>query len=403
MPNLRHKKILLGVTGSIAAYKVASLVRLLVKNEAEVRVLMTHSASTFISPLTLQTLSKHEVFTDISDEHSWNNHVELGLWADLMIVAPATANTLAKMANGICDNILMATFLSAKCPVWVAPAMDLDMWKHPSTRRNLNLLDSDGIRLIPVGVGELASGLYGEGRMAEPEEIVGLIDSHFESGALPLEGKHVLVTGGPTHEAIDPVRFIGNRSSGKMALGLCTILKEYGAKVHLVLGPVANPSIFEGYYDTLKLVVSADEMYEASLERYAQVDAAIFSAAVADFKVANPSGEKIKKQKDSPGMDLKLIPNPDIAQSLGRIKRDGVFHIGFALETARDGVVFAKEKLLKKNFDLVVLNYLSDQSGFEVSTNQITLIDRHDFVQTIPLMEKKEAARHIIDRLVSFF
>jgi len=401
MPDLRHRKIIIGITGSIAAYKVAILVRYLVKNGAEVRVLMTHAASLFISPLTLQTLSKQDVHIDIADEVSWNNHVELGLWADLMIVVPATANTLAKMAHGICDNILTATYLSAKCPVWVAPAMDLDMWKHPSTRRNLNLLAADGVRLIPVGTGELASGLFGEGRMAEPEEILELVVDYFNVANQPLSGKTVLVTAGPTQEAIDPVRFIGNRSSGKMALGLCAALKSRGATVHLVLGPVNHSEAFDEHCDKVVHVVSAEEMYQASKELYPGADIAIFAAAVADYKVDSPSDQKIKKSGDG-AMNLRLIQNPDIAKSLGAIKRSGVIHVGFALETGEDGIQYAKEKLKQKNFDLIVLNRYSDNTGFEVETNQITLIDKADTIRALPLMGKKEAALHIIDRIVSF-
>lgn len=399
MPPLRHKKIVLGITGSIAAYKAALLTRLLIKNGAEVRVLMTHSASEFIAPLTLATLSKNDVHSDMTTDAAWNNHVELGMWADLILIAPATANTLSKMAHGACDNILTATILSAKCPVVVAPAMDLDMWKHPSTRRNMEMLISDGVFIIPVGNGELASGLFGEGRMAEPEEIIQYLQSYFSRIQI-LKDKRVLLTVGPTHEKIDPVRFIGNRSSGKMGMALSKSLVAAGARVTMVLGPVSDPIDIDREVDVIH-VTSAEEMYQAALSSYDTIDIAIFAAAVADYKVANPADEKIKKSDEQ--LQIKLSPNPDIAAELGKIKKMGAIHMGFALETSSDGVALAAGKLKKKNFDLIALNYPTKDSGFHTDTNRVTLIDLAGEVEELPLMSKKESADYIINRLASFF
>ena len=399
MPPLRHKKIVLGITGSIAAYKAALLTRLLIKNGAEVRVLMTHSASEFIAPLTLATLSKNDVHADMTTDAAWNNHVELGMWADLILIAPATANTLSKMAHGACDNILTATILSAKCPVVVAPAMDLDMWKHPSTRRNLNMLISDGVSIIPVGDGELASGLFGEGRMAEPEEIVQYLQTYFSRSQI-LKDKRVLLTVGPTHEKIDPVRFIGNRSSGKMGMALGQSLVAAGARVTMVLGPISDTFEIDSNIEVIR-VTSAEEMYQAALSSYDAIDIAIFAAAVADYKVANPADEKIKKTEDQ--LQIMLNPNPDIAAELGKIKKSGAIHMGFALETSADGIALAAGKLKKKNFDLIALNYPTKDSGFHSDTNRVTLIDLAGLVEELPLMSKKESADYIITRLASFF
>lgn len=399
MPPLRHKKIVLGITGSIAAYKAALLTRLLIKNGAEVRVLMTHSASEFIAPLTLATLSKNDVHADMTTDAAWNNHVELGMWADLILIAPATANTLSKMAHGACDNILTATILSAKCPVVVAPAMDLDMWKHPSMRRNLNMLISDGVSIIPVGDGELASGLFGEGRMAEPEEIVQYIEAYISRSHI-LKDRRVLLTVGPTHEKIDPVRFIGNRSSGKMGVALSQSLVAAGARVTMVLGPISDSLEIDPEIEVIR-VTSAEEMYRAALSSYDGIDIAIFAAAVADYKVANPADEKMKKSEDQ--LQIILSPNPDIAAELGKIKKRGAIHMGFALETSAGGIALAADKLKKKNFDLIALNYPTRDSGFHTDTNRVTLIDHAGVVEELPLMSKKESAEYIITRLASFF
>ena len=401
MSTLSGKKIVLGITGSIAAYKAAHLTRLLVKGGAEVRVIMTPSASAFISPLTLSTLSKHPVDTEIISEESWNNHVELGLWGDLILVAPATANTLAKMATGICDNLLLATILSAKCPVGVAPAMDLDMWRHPTTLRNLGLLEKDGVKIIPVGTGELASGLYGDGRMAEPEDIVSSLTTWLSLAThqLPklLLHKRVLVTAGPTHEAIDPVRFIGNRSSGKMGIAIVHSLLNAGAQVDLVIGPVTEP-IPTSPLLNIYMVQSAAEMLQACEVCYPEVDAAIFAAAVGDYRVEQILQDKLKREKDK-GIQMVLVPNPDIAAHFGNIKRAGVVHIGFALETSGDKLAYAQGKLKRKHFDCIVLNSPGKNTGFGVETNEVTLCDTADQIEHLPLMPKQQVADHITHKL----
>jgi phosphopantothenoylcysteine decarboxylase/phosphopantothenate--cysteine ligase len=391
MTHLQGKKIILGITGSIAAYKSAHLTRLLIKAGAEVQVLMTRAATDFIAPLTLSTLSKKQVYADIHSEEGWHSHVEMGLWADGMVIAPLTANTMAKMANGIADNILMATYLSARCPVFFAPAMDLDMWQHPSTRRNLQLLQSYGNTLIPVGFGELASGLTGEGRMAEPEEILELLDRHFGKSQA-LAGMKVLVTAGPTYEAIDPVRFIGNYSSGKMGIAIAEALAAQGAMVDLVLGP----SQLEPRHPNIRLqrVRSAQEMYEASLQSFEQANIAVLSAAVADFRPAHPAGEKIKKDKAS--MLIQLEPTPDIAAALGARKKTGQILAGFALETDNE-LENARLKLKKKNFDFIVLNSLRDPgAGFLHDTNKITLLFPDNKTREFELKSKQAAADDIV-------
>ncbi len=396
MTHLQGKKIILGITGSIAAYKSAHLTRLLIKAGAEVQVLMTRAATDFIAPLTLSTLSKKQVYADIHSEEGWHSHVEMGLWADAMVIAPLTANTMAKMANGIADNILMATYLSARCPVFFAPAMDLDMWQHPSTRRNLQLLQSYGNTLIPVGFGELASGLTGEGRMAEPEEILELLDRHFGKGQA-LAGMKALVTAGPTYEAIDPVRFIGNYSSGKMGLAIAEALAAQGAMVDLVLGP----SQLQPHHPNIRLqrVHSAQEMYEASLQSFEQASLAVLSAAVADFRPAHPAGEKIKKDKAS--MHIELEPTPDIAAALGARKKPGQLLIGFALETDNE-LENARLKLKKKNFDFIVLNSLRDPgAGFLHDTNKITLLFPDNKTREFELKSKQAAAEDIVAAVVS--
>ncbi len=388
---LKGKKILLAVCGSIAAYKTAFFVRLLVKEEAEVKVVMTDSAKDFITPLTLSTLSKNPVYSTYFERDSgeWNNHVELGLWADLMIVAPLSANTLGKMANGICDNLLLATYLSAKCPVMLAPAMDLDMYKHPSTVENLKKLQSFGNEVIDATEGELASGLVGQGRMAEPEELLEAVKKKLRNSEA-LKNKKVLITSGPTHEAIDPVRFIGNHSSGKMGVALAEAFKNAGAEVSVISGP----SQFVPESVEVTKVNSASEMLAAAEEKFKSCDIAVFAAAVADYRPANPKSEKIKKSDDS--LEINLVKNPDIAYELGQ-KKNGQFNIGFALETNKEET-HAREKLKKKNFDLIVLNSLNDSgAGFQNDTNKVTFFDKNNKEVKFELKSKKEVAADIVD------
>ncbi|MGN6177792.1 MAG: bifunctional phosphopantothenoylcysteine decarboxylase/phosphopantothenate--cysteine ligase CoaBC [Mucilaginibacter sp.] len=394
---LENKKILLGICGSIAAYKAATLVRLLVKAGAEVQVVMTPDATNFITPLTLSTLSKRPVFVEYfaPETGEWNNHVELGLWGDLFLIAPASANTMAKMANGLCDNLLTAVYLSAKCPVYFAPAMDLDMWKHESTMENVERMQSFGNILIKPGTGELASGLHGEGRMAEPEEIVAFLESDIKS-KLPLAGQKVMVTAGPTYEAIDPVRFIGNHSSGKMGFAIADALASLGADVVLVAGPTAQVS----KQRSVKRVdvVSAADMLAACEQYYSQVKACIMSAAVADYTPVNVSDKKIKKQGDNLGIELKATT--DILKTLGSKKRDNQILAGFALET-NDEEENAIKKLKAKNLDFIVLNSLNDTgAGFKGDTNKITIIDRDLQKTTYGLKTKDEVARDICDKLI---
>ncbi|WP_420318137.1 bifunctional phosphopantothenoylcysteine decarboxylase/phosphopantothenate--cysteine ligase CoaBC [Ekhidna sp.] len=391
---LAGKKILLAVCGSIAAYKTAFFVRLLVKEGAEVKVIMTNSAKDFITPLTLATLSKNPVYSEYFDKDSgeWHNHVELGMWADLMLIAPLSANTLGKMANGICDNLLLATYLSAKCPVMVAPAMDLDMYQHPTTLENLKKLQSFGNEVIEARDGELASGLSGQGRMAEPEELVELVKKKlYKSDAL--KGKKVLITSGPTFEALDPVRFIGNHSSGKMGTSIAEAFSQAGAKVIMVSGPADH---FPNKGELIK-VQSAEEMLNETQKRHADADIVIFSAAVSDYRPKNPAKEKIKKKDDS--LKLELIKNPDIAAVLGK-KKENQFHIGFALETTNEEGN-AKEKLTKKNFDLIVLNSLNDNgAGFKSDTNKVTFFDKNNNTQKFELKSKVEVAQDIVDYVI---
>ncbi len=395
MSSLEAKKIVVGISGSIAAYKAAILVRNLIKLDAEIKVVMTPSATAFISPLTLSTLTRNPVHTEIINDESWNNHVELGLWADCIVIAPATANTLAKMANGICDNMLQAVCLSAKCQVIVAPAMDLDMWKHPSTKRNLSILERDQVHIIPVGHGELASGLIGDGRMAEPEEITQYIQNYFNEHQ-KLKSKKIMITAGPTFEAIDPVRYIGNRSSGKMGIELANAAAKMGAQVTLILGPthlrVNNINI-----KTIH-VESADQMYDAATKYFPTSDIAILSAAVADYRPAEVATQKIKKNDDT--LDLHLLKNKDIAKHLGEIKKDDQILIGFALET-NDEVNNAISKIHKKNLDFIVLNSLNDEgAGFGHDTNKIKIINKKGDVKAYELKTKKEVAKDIINELI---
>ncbi len=392
------KKVILAVTGSIAAYKAAYLTRLLVKAGAEVQVLMTQSATAFISPLTLSTLSKRPVYTEVISEEEWNNHVHLGLWADAMVVAPATANTLARLAQGLCNDIVAAVYLSARCPVFLAPAMDLDMWKHPATRSNVARLASYGNHFLPVGYGELASGLTGEGRMAEPEDIVAQLE-HFFQQTQNFSGKNVLVTAGPTYEPLDPVRFIGNRSSGKMGVAIAVAFAERGANVTLVLGPSklspAHPRI-----QTLR-VETAQEMYEAATTHFKTADIAVLAAAVADYRPVDVAQQKIKKS--GTGMTIELEKTPDIAASLGKVKQPGQVVVGFALET-NDEIANAREKLEKKNFDFIVLNSLRDEgAGFNHDTNKITILHRGNKRKDFELSTKAEVARDIVDEVRAFF
>ncbi|MCU0367728.1 MAG: bifunctional phosphopantothenoylcysteine decarboxylase/phosphopantothenate--cysteine ligase CoaBC [Cyclobacteriaceae bacterium] len=396
---LAGKKILLGVSGSIAAYKSALLVRLLVKEGAQVRVIMTHSAHDFITTLTLATLSKNPVLTEFTAEKNagtWNNHVELGLWADLFVIAPASANTLAKMTHGTCDNLLLAVYLSARCPVWFAPAMDLDMLEHPSTQNNIQTLKSYGNKIIHPGVGELASGLIGAGRMAEPDEIVEKIKIHFTKSNV-LKGKKALVTAGPTHEALDPVRFIGNNSSGKMGYAIAEELADKGADVVLVSGPttltLSHPKI------KIIKVNSADEMYQACISNFDPTNIFVLAAAVADYKPATQAEQKIKKTDTT--LSIELIRTRDIAAELGKQKKETQFIVGFALETENEKENAIK-KLASKNFDLIVLNSLNDKgAGFGHDTNKITLISKKGETTEFSLRSKKEVARDIVNAIIT--
>ena len=396
MSILKDKNILLGITAGIAAYKSASLVRLFIKAGANVKVVMTPASKDFITPLTLSTLSKNPVFSSFVEEEDevWNNHVELALWADLFVIAPATANTMAKMANGVCDNILLATYLSAKCPVYFAPAMDLDMYKHNSTKTSFDKLTSYGNKLIPAGTGELASGLVGEGRMAEPEDIVGFIEMDILD-QLPLKGKTVLITAGPTYEALDPVRFIGNHSSGKMGFEIANAAANLGAKVILVTGPT-HQKISNNVVEVMP-VVSAEEMYNEVHKHFKSSDIAILSAAVADYKPKNVANQKIKK-KDST-FTIELEKTKDILKSLGEIKTHQ-FLVGFALETNNE-LEHAKGKLESKNLDLIVLNSLNDKgAGFGVSTNKVTFITSEDEVIENQLKSKAEVAEDLMQQIL---
>ena len=399
MSSLSGKKILLGISGGIAAYKTPLLVRELIKFGAEIRVLMTPFAKDFVTPLTLSALSKNPVLSSFTnnelDNPVWNNHVELGLWADLYIIAPATSNTLSSMAQGRCNNLLLATYLSAKCPVFIAPAMDLDMYAHPSNQKNINLLASYGNQILPVGEGNLASGLEGKGRMMEPHQIAENIISYFNP-SLPLKNKKVLITAGPTYEAIDPVRFIGNHSSGKMGFSLAREAAELGAKVTLITGPTAqiisHPNVL------IVHVVSTLEMFDAVKEYYLNTDIAIAAAAVADYKPETQVLQKIKKKADF--LTLNLVPTQDILAYMGSNKKNQ-YLIGFALET-NNAIENAKEKLYNKNLDGVVLNSLKDAgAGFSVSTNKITYISANQSINEFPLQSKSDCAKVIFKQILS--
>jgi phosphopantothenoylcysteine decarboxylase/phosphopantothenate--cysteine ligase len=391
---LQGKKILLGVTGSIAAYKSLLLVRQLVRAGAEVRVIMTPAAKDFVTPLSLSTLSKHAVLAELFEGDSWANHVELGRWADCMVIAPLSCNTLAKMANGLCDNLLLASYLSAVCPVLVAPAMDEDMWHHPATRANLERLQSFGNKVIPVEKGELASGLFGDGRMAEPEHIITFISETIGSTG-SLQGKRALVTAGPTHEAIDPVRFIGNHSSGKMGIAIARELAARGAQVELVLGPSSENGAFPGI--TLHKVQSAEEMYNACMGIFPRADIAVMSAAVADYTPVEKAPEKIKKTEGE--LTLHLQKTRDILRSLGEIKKAGQVLTGFALETTgeRD---YALGKLQSKNADMIVLNSLNDPgAGFGYDTNKVTIFEKGGQETVYERKPKQQVAVDIVDKI----
>ena len=393
---LKGKKILIGITGSIAAYKIPLLVRLLIKEGAEVKVIMTAASRNFVSPLTLSTLSKNNVLTDLSENDSWANHVMLGRWADIMLIAPLSCNTLAKMANGLCDNLLMAVYLSATCPVVMAPAMDEDMWLHTSTKDNLQKVVSYGNIIIPVESGELASGLTGEGRMAEPETILQWLNNFFLTSQ-QLKGKKALVTAGPTYEAIDPVRFIGNHSSGKMGVAIAKELANRGAVVTLVLGP---SSLMPPANIKTVRVRSAKDMLDACIAEFATTDITVMSAAVADYTPVTVADEKIKKQADV--FSVELTKTKDILKQLGEIKNDNQLLVGFALETNNEKA-YAIKKLEEKNADMIVLNSLNDTgAGFGYDTNKITIFDRTGKEYPFDTKTKQEVAVDIVNTIIQF-
>jgi phosphopantothenoylcysteine decarboxylase/phosphopantothenate--cysteine ligase len=395
MSILNRKKVLLAITAGIAAYKAAFLVRLFIKQGAEVKVILTPEALDFITPLTLSTLSKNPVHWEFTDEDdNWNNHVDLGLWADFMVFAPTTANTLSKMADGASDNLVLATYLSAKCPVYIAPAMDLDMYLHPTTKANLDKLKSFGNHIIPAESGELASGLSGEGRMAEPENIIAFLENHLLQSA-PMYGKKMLVSAGPTYEKIDPVRFIGNFSSGKMGIEIAKAALGMGADVTLVCGPSSIST--ENYSINRIDVVTAEEMKKAMDDAYESADVVIMSAAVADYRPLNKAEQKIKKSDEN--LYIELVKNPDILKGLGERKTHQIL-IGFALETTNE-VAFAKEKLEKKNLDLIVLNSLQDsEAGFQKDTNKVSIISEKAEIVHYEAKNKSEVAKDILNFLL---
>ena len=397
---LKGKHIILGITGSIAAYKAAYIIRGLVKKGAEVQVVITPSGKEFITPLTLATLSSHPVISEFfsNRDGTWNSHVDLGLWADAMLIAPATASTIGKMANGIADNMLVTTYLSCKAPVFVAPAMDLDMFAHPTTQQNLDRLRSFGNRIIEPASGELASHLVGKGRMEEPDKIIEALEEFF-SERQELKGKKIVITAGPTYEKIDPVRFIGNYSSGKMGYALAEACANRGAEVILVSGPVSLST----HHPSIKRidVESADEMYEATVHAFQEANAAILCAAVADYRPENKAEQKIKREKDEELL-LRLVANKDIAAALGSMKKDGQVLVGFALET-QNGVQHATEKLERKNLDFIVLNSLSDAgAGFRCDTNKVSILERNGQITEYALKSKTEVAGDIVNKLVDY-
>jgi phosphopantothenoylcysteine decarboxylase/phosphopantothenate--cysteine ligase len=398
MSTLSGKHILLGITGGIAAYKCAPLVREFVKRGAEVKVVMTPLAKQFITPLTMATLSKNPILVDFFNPENgeWNSHVNLGMWADVYLIAPATANTIGKMANGVADNLLLTSYLSAKCPVFFAPAMDLDMYKHPAVQKNIATLISYGNHVIEPGTGFLASGLEGKGRMAEPSDIVAALENFFESKS-DMAGKKVMITAGPTYEKIDPVRFIGNYSSGKMGFALAEECADRGAEVTLIAGPTSLKTV-NGKIKRIN-VESAQQMYDAAVENSPSADVQILCAAVADYRPSVTADKKIKREKTGE-MTLTLVPNPDIAAALGKIKRENQVNVGFALET-NDEATNAKDKCARKNFDFIVMNSLKDKgAGFQVDTNKITIFTAGGDVVEYPLKTKKEVAADIVDAVV---
>ncbi|HAP94168.1 bifunctional phosphopantothenoylcysteine decarboxylase/phosphopantothenate--cysteine ligase CoaBC [Epilithonimonas hominis] len=390
--SLENKKIIMGITGGIAAYKINYLVRDFVKAGAEVRIVMTKPTEDFVSPLTLSTLSRNKVYTDFYDENkTWNNHVELALWADVMLIAPCTANTLAKIANGICDNFLMAVYMSAKCPVIIAPAMDLDMYAHPAVTKNLNIIESFGHKIIPAEYGELASGLIGQGRLAEPETIFRTVGNEFTDTDAAFAGKKILITAGPTYENIDPVRFIGNHSSGKMGFDLAKEAAKRGAEVTLISGP-SSQKTDDKNIDVYR-VTSAQEMFDEVFKHYENTDIAIMSAAVADYTPKVKATEKIKKNEQE--LTIELIKNKDILRTMGE-KKTHQFLVGFALETQNEEEN-AKGKLVKKNLDMIVLNSLRDEgAGFANATNKIKIFTPTE-AQSFTLKSKEEVARDILN------
>jgi len=393
---LKGKKVLLCLTGSIAVYKSALFLRLLIKGGAEVKVIMTKGATNFVTPLTFSTLSKNKVLVDLFEEETWVNHVMLGRWADVMLIAPASCNTIAKMANGICDNLLLAVYLSSNCPVLIAPAMDEDMWHHQLTRKNITTMEQNGAHFLPVNNGELASGLHGDGRMAEPEEMIKYLEFFFAKQSI-LKGRKALVTAGPTHEALDPVRFIGNNSSGKMGVAIAENLAKKGAEVKLVLGP-AEIKVDEKI-NTVK-VVSANEMYEACMEDFQSYDIIVMAAAVADYSPKTKSDQKIKKENG--GFTLELIKTADILFEAGKIKSPSQTLVGFALETENEKEN-AINKLSKKNADMIVLNSLNDkQAGFGIDTNKITIFDKNKKEYQFAAKTKKEVAEDIVNTIIQY-
>ena len=392
---LKSKKILLGITASIAAYKAILLVRLFVKAGAEVKVILTPAAKDFVSPLVISSLSKNDVFIDIASNNSWNNHVALGRWADVMLIAPLSCNTLAKMANGLCDNLLMAVYLSATCPVVIAPAMDEDMWHHSSTKKNIATLKEYGNTIIDVDNGELASGLHGEGRMAEPAKIASFLTENFFRST-ELKSKKIFVTAGPTYEPLDPVRFIGNHSSGKMGFALAEALYEKGADVTIVSGPVQQTKKYNG----IKIIqaATAKEMYDACLKLHDETDIEVMAAAVADYKPEEMSTQKIKKDKSN--FTLSLEKTNDILAELGK-KKSKQFLVGFALETNNEQE-YAKQKLSAKNADMIVLNSLQDaKSGFGYDTNKVTVFCADKTEYALELATKKEIAEQIVELIIN--
>lgn len=396
---MRGKKIIIGITGSIAAYKIASLVRLLIKNDNEVKILMTNAAQQFISPLTLSTLSKQKVSIELFSEGEWENHVKLALWGDAFLIAPATANTIAKMANGICDNILLAVYLSSRCPVFIAPAMDLDMFEHQTTKNNLSLLKSYGNEIIPCEEGELASGLFGNGRMASPENIILFLNKYFEKKA-DLLNKRILITSGATREAIDPVRFLTNNSSGKMGAALADECIKRGAKVIFIAGKNSKMPMQNNNLQVIE-IITAEDMFLSVNDNYSDCDIAIFAAAVADYTPQNFSTTKIKKQEDV--FQISLVKTKDIALEMGKLKKTHQINIGFALETNNEQEN-ALKKIKNKNFDAIILNSLQDKgAGFANDTNKITIFDKNQVKIEFNLKSKTDVAADIINFIKTHF